>query len=60
MQLSSVTTHHVLDNEVIFAVTELSHEFSNIGRIQAITVKTTFLLGGWSLVVQHRFPFLDK
>lgn len=60
MQLSSVTMRHVLDNEVIVAVKELPHEFSNTGRLQAITVKTTFLLGGRLLVVQRRFPFLDK
>lgn len=60
MQLSSVTIHHVPDNEVIVAVKELPHEFSNTGRLQAITVRVTFLLGGRSLVVQHRFPFLDK
>lgn len=60
MQLSSVTIHHVPDNEVIVAVKELPREFSNTGRLQAITVRVTFLLGGRSLVVQHRFPFLDK
>lgn len=51
MQLSSVTVHHMLKNDVIAAVRELPHEFSNTGRLQAVTVETSFLLvaGCWWL-----------
>ena len=48
------------DNEVAVPAKELPCEFSNAGRLQGITVKMTSLLGGRSLVGQHRFPFLDK
>ena len=51
---------HVPDNEVILATKELPQESSNSSRLRAVTVKMTSLLGVWSLVVQHRFPFLDK
>lgn len=60
MQLSSITIQHVLDDEVNIAVKELPCDFSNSGRLQTITVKMPVLLGGRLVVVQHRFPFLDK